>query len=62
VKIGDLVKLKEPYQASLKARLHNLPEVAIIDWVHPNNTYYVRLHNMQVEVLAKYYEVINESR
>ena len=61
MKVGDLVKLKDNYQASLKAGLHNLPAVGIIDWVHPNNSFYARLHNMQVEVLTKYYEVINES-
>ena len=62
MKVGDLVKLKNSYQGSLKAGLHNLPNVGIIDWVHPNNTHYIRLHSMQVEVLTKYYEVISESR
>jgi hypothetical protein len=63
VKVGDLVKLKLKYSTlqSIRTKI-NLPTTGIVDWIHPHNDHYIRLHNMTVEVLSKYYEVASASR
>ncbi len=62
MKVGDFVKLKDCYDAFL---YNNLPVTGIVVWSHPRNDFpheYIKLHNLQVEVLTKYYEVVSESR
>ena len=62
VKVGDLVRLKDEYERAVYVARFQLPLTGLVVWKHPRNDVYIRLLNMRVEVLTKYYEVISESR
>ena len=64
MKVGDLVGLRERYKVITFTQPYP-PESGIVVGVIPACQWgdvYIKLHNLQVKVLANYYEVISESR
>jgi hypothetical protein len=61
MKVGDLVRLKGCFQNGHGRWRRSMPLTGLVVWTHPN-CLYLRLHNMQVEILNKYYEVLSASR